>query len=68
MDFSPKLILALLPIILINISLVIWCFVDWWKREKFRYFPKMVWLIIFLFIQLIGPVSYLLFGRDHDSN
>lgn len=68
MEFSLKLVLALLPLVIINLTLIIWCLFDWLKREKFKLLPKIAWLFIFLFIQFIGPLFYLFYGRNNDSN
>jgi ABC-type maltose transport system permease subunit len=66
--FNTDLILAILPVALINLGLVIWCLVDWAKRSRFRFFNKWVWLCVFLFFQFFGPAAYLIFGRDHDND
>jgi Phospholipase_D-nuclease N-terminal len=65
---DTKLILALIPLALINLGLIIWCLVDWLKREHFRLLNKWIWLLIFLFIQYLGPVLYLILGRDHEND
>jgi len=68
MQIDSKMLLAIIPLALINVSLIIWCLTDWFKREKFKYLPKLAWLFIVLFIQFIGPVTYLTLGRNHDSH
>jgi hypothetical protein len=67
MELTKDVLLALIPIIILNVALVIWCVIDWTKRDTFAYFQKYVWLIFILFIQLIGPILYLLIGRK-DAN
>jgi hypothetical protein len=68
MDLDVKLILALIPLVLINYGLVAWCIIDWAKRKKFRYFKKWIWFLIFILFQYIGPVFYLIIGRDHEND
>jgi hypothetical protein len=65
---DTKLIIAVIPLVLINLGLIIWCLVDWIKRKHFRFLNKWVWLAIFIFIQYIGPVLYLVIGRDHEND
>jgi hypothetical protein len=61
-DIRP-LIPFLLPILLIQIGLVIAALLDLVKREKTRG-PKWLWLIVILFVNLIGPIIYFLAGRE----
>jgi hypothetical protein len=61
-DIRP-LIPFLVPILLIQLGLVIAALLDLFKREKTRG-PKWLWLIIILFVNLIGPIIYFLAGRE----
>jgi hypothetical protein len=61
-DIRP-LIPFLLPILLIQLGLVIAALLDLVKREKTRG-PKWLWLIVILFVNLIGPIIYFLVGRE----
>jgi hypothetical protein len=61
-DIRP-LIPFLVPILLIQLGLVIAALLDLFKREKTRG-PKWLWLIIILFVNLIGPIIYFLVGRE----
>jgi hypothetical protein len=63
-----ELVIAVVPLVLINLALIAWCLVDWSKRKSFRYTNKWVWLFIFLFIQYLGPAIYLIIGRDHEND
>jgi hypothetical protein len=63
-----ELALAVIPLIVINLALVVWCLMDWAKRKSFRFTNKWVWLFIFLFLQYLGPALYLIIGRDHEND
>jgi len=65
---DTKLIIAVIPLVLINLGLIVWCIIDWIKRKHFRFLNKWVWLPVFIFIQYIGPVLYLIIGRDHEND
>lgn len=63
MDISPKLISLLIPIIVIQVGLLAVALADLLRREKTRG-PKWVWILVILFINIFGPIAYLLFGRE----
>lgn len=67
MKVSKEIIMALIPVIVVNYSLAIYCIVDMVKRGKPRLMPKAAWIPIVLFVQIFGSVAYLLFGRNHDT-
>jgi hypothetical protein len=55
----------LIPILVLELVLMIAGLVDLSKR-RVRYLPKWGWLLIILFIQLIGPITYFLIGREDE--
>jgi Phospholipase_D-nuclease N-terminal len=59
MTYLPLLI----PIILIELALLIFALVDLLRRERTKG-PKWLWAVLIIFIQIIGPVLYLLVGRE----
>ena len=58
MDFLPYLI----PLLLVQLGLMVYCLVDLSRREKTRG-PKWLWVVLIVFGELIGPVVYLIVGR-----
>lgn len=68
MEMNIKTILAIIPLVLIQLIFIIICLKDWLKRDTFKGPGKWVWLIIFLFVNIIGPILYLTIGRTHDNN
>ena len=63
METLNELLPFLLPIILLQIALMAVALVDLLRRERTRG-PKWAWVLVILFVNLIGPVVYLLFGRE----
>jgi multisubunit Na+/H+ antiporter MnhG subunit len=63
MDNLSELIPFLIPIILLQIGLIIVALRDLIGRERTKG-PKWAWVLIILFINLIGPIAYLLIGRE----
>jgi hypothetical protein len=60
-----QLIPLLIPVILIQFGLMIAALVDLIKRPKTRG-PKWVWVLIVVFINLIGPIIYFVVGREEE--
>lgn len=68
MAFDSMYLWAFVPILLIEIGLIIYCLTDWLKRDKFRWMSKWIWLVIFVFVQIIGAILYILLVKNHDDN
>ncbi|MDV2988604.1 MAG: PLD nuclease N-terminal domain-containing protein [Dehalogenimonas sp.] len=62
-DLLPLLI----PIIIIELVLVVVALLDLSKRQKVKGESKVVWVLIIIFLNLIGPIIYLVWGR-HGEN
>jgi hypothetical protein len=55
----------LIPVILIEIILLIFALRDLVKQQATRG-PKWMWVIIILFVQIVGPIVYFLVGRKEE--
>jgi len=58
-DYLPYLI----PLLLLQLGLAIFCLIDLARRNRTRG-PKWMWAIIIILGELIGPLVYLLIGRQ----
>jgi hypothetical protein len=57
-------LLFLLPIVVIELALVVFCLVDLFRPERrVAGGSKLVWALVILLIGTIGPLLYLLVGR-----
>lgn len=56
----------LIPIIILELALAITALVHVLKHPNYKFGNKVLWIIIVLFIQIIGPVVYFLFGRGDE--
>ncbi|MHB9032016.1 MAG: PLD nuclease N-terminal domain-containing protein [Anaerolineae bacterium] len=54
----------LVPILLIQWGLLLYALVDVIRRERVRYLPKWAWILIVAVVNIIGPLVYLLIGRE----
>lgn len=51
------------PIVVIQLGLMIFCLIKVAKQTKFRFFNKLIWILIIMFIQLFGPIAYLILEK-----
>jgi hypothetical protein len=63
MEQLQEVLPLLVPILIIQIALVVYALLDLIRRPRTRG-PKWLWLLVILFINLIGPIVYLIVGRD----
>jgi Phospholipase_D-nuclease N-terminal len=62
---DPRLLLALAPLVLIDLGMVIYCIVDLYKPDRrVRGGNKLVWLLVILLVSTLGWLVYLLAGRE----
>ena len=57
------LIPFLIPILLIQLALIVAALVDLARRERTRG-PKWVWVLVILFVNIVGPIIYFVVGRE----
>ena len=55
----------LIPLFLIQISLIIAALVNLRKQERVRG-SRLMWVFVILFINMIGPIIYFLAGREEE--
>jgi hypothetical protein len=60
------LIAILAPILLLQLSLMIFALLDLMRRDEhqLRHLPKWGWAVVVILVNLIGPILYLLIGRE----
>ena len=64
LDWLRQALPFLIPILILQLSLRVYCLVDLSKREHARVGPKWMWAMIIILGELVGPILYLLFGRE----
>ena len=63
MENISSLIPYLIPIVLLQLGLMVFALVDLAHRERTKG-PKWVWALVIIFVNLIGPIVYLVVGRE----
>jgi hypothetical protein len=66
-DFTltTDLLLMLLPLVIIQIGLAIYCAFKIFK-EGVENLNKWAWLAICLFVNLLGPITFMIIGRKKE--
>ena len=64
-NIDSTLLLLIIPILVIQLGLLIWGIYDLTRPErKVKGDSKIVWALVIIFINIIGPIIYFLFGRE----
>jgi hypothetical protein len=53
----------LIPLLVIQLGLIVYCLLDLSRREKVRGLPKWAWALNIILGELIGPIVYIFVGR-----
>lgn len=61
-----KLIPLLIPLAIIELGLMVVALWDLIKREETRG-PKWMWVLVIVLLNFIGPIVYLVVGRQDES-
>lgn len=66
MDKIVEYLPFLIPILLIELALMITALVHVLRHNKYRFGNKIVWIIIVVLFQIIGPILYFTIGRGEE--
>jgi len=65
---NGTLILLLIPVIIIQLALMIYCLVNVIKKTETKYLNKLAWILIIVLINIFGPIVYLIMEGAHDGS
>lgn len=63
LQLLKDLLPLLIPVLIIQYALVIAAIIDLSRQEKTRG-PKLVWVLVIVLVNFIGPILYFVIGRD----
>lgn len=66
MQEIADLLKMLWPILVFQLLLLIWAIIDLIRRRTVKSLPKWAWALIIIFVNIFGPIIYLVFGRGED--
>lgn len=59
-----EIVPLLIPLVLIQLGLLAFGLWDWAHRSTFRYLSRWAWFVVIVCVNIIGPLLYLLLGRE----
>lgn len=62
MDYLP----IIMPLALLQLILLITAIIHLVKNDRLASNDKIVWALVIILINIIGPIIYLIFGRKED--
>ena len=66
MDIIREYLPILIPIIILEIGLMIYSLSHVLKHDRYKFGSRTMWILIVVFIQIIGPILYLTIGRENE--
>jgi hypothetical protein len=66
-DTIMEILPFLIPLLILQLILLIIALVDLIKRQKVRGDNKVLWALLIVLVNIIGPVVYLIFGREEEQ-
>lgn len=66
MDNIIEYLPFIVPIVLIEMILMLTALIHVLKHKKYRFGNQIMWVIIVVLLQIIGPILYFTIGRGED--
>lgn len=66
MEFIREYLPILIPIVVLEIGLMIYALSHVLKHDNFKFENKAMWIVVVVLIQIIGPILYLIIGKDNE--
>jgi hypothetical protein len=67
LELFKDLLPFLIPVLIIQVIIMVVALVDLAKRKRVKGENKVVWALIIILVNLIGPILYLVWGRNTDA-
>ncbi|OJF94554.1 PLD nuclease N-terminal domain-containing protein [Alkalibacterium sp. 20] len=62
MEYLPIIV----PLVLLQLILMVTALLHLIKNDRLDQNNKIIWALVIIFVNLIGPILYLIFGRKED--
>jgi hypothetical protein len=62
MEYLPFLI----PVVIIELALMITALVHVLRHKNYRFGNRILWVVIVVFVEIIGPILYFTIGRGEE--
>ena len=60
------ILLVTLPLIILQIGLMIFALIHCLKHDKYKIGNRLIWIIVIVFVNIIGPILYFTIGRGEE--
>ena len=67
MDRLIEVLPLLIPLVLVQIALAVYALIVLKNTERVRGESKLLWVLVIVFFNLIGPILFLVYGRLTDA-
>lgn len=67
MDNLTQYLPFLVPVMLVELILAVTALIHVLKHPKYRFGSRVLWIVVVLFFQIIGPVVYFIFGKGEEG-
>lgn len=67
METLTENLAVFLPLIILQMTLAVTALVHVLRHKKYKFGNRIMWVLLVLFIQFIGPVVYFVFGRGEEE-
>lgn len=57
----------LIPIVILELVLMVTALIHVLRHPNYRFGNRVLWVIVVLFVQIIGPILYFTIGRGEDA-
>lgn len=64
LDIVTEILPFVIPLLIIQIALIIVALIDLIQREKVKGNNKVLWALLIVLVNIIGPIIYLFIGRE----
>ncbi len=67
MELLKEYWMFLVPLILLEFALMVTALIHVLRHSNYRFGSRAMWIPIVVFVQIIGPLVYFIFGRGVDE-
>lgn len=67
MEILREYAVILVPIIIVEMALMLTALIHVLKHKKYKFGSQVLWIVIVVFFQIIGPIVYFVFGRGEEE-
>ncbi|KRL96758.1 PLDc N-terminal domain-containing protein [Liquorilactobacillus satsumensis] len=55
-----------IPLVLLEVGLMLAALIHALRHSHYRFGNRVFWIVVILFIQIVGPLTYFVFGRGEN--